>query len=202
MINILVKNLKLILLLIAIGLFFYIAKGLVLNSQKIITQKTTSPYNNENNPHDHDETDHQDPQSQKRMGIYHYNEGNNLLKQGNFEEAIKNYKMALRHNKDFEESYINISTAYLSTKQFDLALKYLNILKSINPSHPLLHYNFACYYSLLGKTAMGMEALKEAIQKGFGDQKMLKSDPDMENLRQNHQFGELLKSFKTQIINP
>ena len=198
MINILVKNLKLILLLIAIGLFFYIAKGFVLNNQKITAKKITSHFNDEKNLHDHDETNHQDPQSQKRMGIYHYNEGNNLLKQSNFEEAISNYKMALHHNKDFEESYINISTAYLRTKQFDLALKYLNILKSINPSHPLLHYNLACYYSLLGKTAMGMEALKEAIQNGFNDQEMLKNDPDIEKLRQNNQFGELQKVFITE----
>ena len=198
MINTLTKNLKLILLLIAIGLFFYIAKDLVLNNQKITAEKIISHFNDEKNLHNHDETNHQDPQSQKRMGIYHYNEGNNLLKQSNFEEAISNYKMALHHNKDFEESYINISTAYLSTKQFDLALKYLNILKSINPSHPLLHYNLACYYSLLGKTAMGMEALKEAIQNGFNDQKMLKSDPDIESLRQSHQFGELKKLFRIQ----
>tara|TARA_B110000116_G_scaffold233333_1_gene217204 strand:+ start:2560 stop:3162 length:603 start_codon:yes stop_codon:yes gene_type:complete len=198
MINTLAKNLKLILLLMAVGLFFYIAKDLVLNNQKITAEKIISHFNDEKNLHNHDETNHQDPQSQKRMGIYHYNEGNNLLKQSNFEEAISNYKMALHHNKDFEESYINISTAYLSTKQFDLALKYLNILKSINPSHPLLHYNLACYYSLLGKTAMGMEALKEAIQNGFNDQKMLKSDPDIENLRQSHQFGELKKLFRIQ----
>jgi len=198
MINTLAKNLKLILLLMAVGLFFYIAKDLVLNNQKITAEKIISHFNHEKNLHNHDETNHQDPQSQKRMGIYHYNEGNNLLKQSNFEEAITNYKMALHHNKDFEESYINISTAYLSTKQFDLALKYLNILKSINPSHPLLHYNLACYYSLLGKTAMGMEALKEAIQNGFNDQKMLKSDPDIENLRQSRQFGELKKLFRIQ----
>ena len=198
MINTLAKNLKLILLLMAVGLFFYIAKDLVLNNQKITAEKIISHFNHEKNLHNHDETNHQDPQSQKRMGIYHYNEGNNLLKQSNFEEAISNYKMALHHNKDFEESYINISTAYLSTKQFDLALKYLNILKSINPSHPLLHYNLACYYSLLGKTAMGMEALKEAIQNGFNDQKMLKSDPDIENLRQSRQFGELKKLFRIQ----
>jgi tetratricopeptide (TPR) repeat protein len=193
MINILAKNLKLILLLIAIGLFFHIAKDLVLNSQKITTQKITSPVNNENNLHDHDETNHQDPQSQKRMGIYHYNEGNKFLKQNNYEEAIKNYKMALHHNKDFEESYVNISTAYLKTKQFTLALKHLNSLKSINPRNPFLHYNFACYYSLLGKTTMGMQALKEAIQNGFNDNNSLKSDPDIQKLRQNNQFRELQK---------
>jgi tetratricopeptide (TPR) repeat protein len=180
-----------------VGFFFYIAKNVVLNNQKITAETITSYFNDEKKLHNHGEINHQDPQSQKRMGIYHYNEGNKLLKQSNFEEAISNYKMALHHNKDFEESYINISTAYLSIKQFDLALKYLNLLKSINPRNPLLHYNFACYYSLLGKNAMGMEALKEAILNGFNDKKLLKSDPDIENLRQNHQFEELQKLLRT-----
>ena len=193
MINILAKNLKFILLLMAVGLFFYIAKYLVLNNQTITAQKIILHSSDEKNTHNHKETNHQDPESQKRMGIYHYNEGNKFLKQNNYEEAIKNYKMALHHNKDFEESYINISTAYLKTKQFALALKYLNILKSINPRNPFLHYNLACYYSLLGKTSMGMEALKEAIQNGFNDNNSLKSDPDIQKLRQNNQFRELQK---------
>ena len=104
--------------------------------------------------------------------------------------------MALHHNKDFEESYINISTAYLKLKQFTLALKYLNILKFINPRNPFLHYNLACYYSLLGKTSMGMEALKKAIQNGFNDKNALKSDPDIQKLRQSNQFRELQKSLE------
>ena len=56
--------------------------------------------------HDNGEKDmgHLDPEDQKRMGIYHYNEGNNFLKQNNLEEARSNYKMALHHNKIFEEA--------------------------------------------------------------------------------------------------
>jgi tetratricopeptide (TPR) repeat protein len=180
----------------AVGLFFYTAKYLVLNNQKTTAQKIISHFNDEKNIHNHDEINHKDSKNQKRMGIYHYNEGNKLLKQKNFEEAIKNYKMALHHNKDFEETYINISTAYLKTEQFNQALKYLNILQSINPRNPFLHYNLACYYSLLGKTSMGMEALKKAIQNGFNDNKSLKNDPDIKKLRQNNQFEELQNSLK------
>ena len=31
--------------------------------------------------HNEEKTDHKSPESQKRMGVYHYNEGNKLLKQ-------------------------------------------------------------------------------------------------------------------------
>ena len=141
--------------------------------------------------HNEGKTDHKSPEAQKRMGIYHYNEGNKLLKQNRTEEAIKNYKMALHHNNRFEAAYINLSTAYLNKKNFKLSLKTLSTLESINPNHPLLHYNFSCYYALLGNIPKGIESLKQAIENGFKDHQTLEMDPDIENLRQNPRFKEL-----------
>ena len=141
--------------------------------------------------HNEEKTDHKSPKAQTRMGIYHYNEGNKLLKQNKIEDAIKNYKMALHHNEYFEEAYINLSTAYLNKKSFKLSLKTLKTLESINPKHPLLHYNFSCYYSLLGNIPKGIESLKQAISHGFKNHQILKTDPDIKNLRQNPQFREL-----------
>ena len=141
--------------------------------------------------HNEEKTDYKSPETQNRMGIYHYNEGNKFLKQNKIEDAIKNYKMALHHNEYFEEAYINLSTAYLNKKSFKLSLKTLKTLESINPKHPLLHYNFSCYYSLLGNIPKGIESLKQAISHGFKNHQILKTDPDIKNLRQNPQFREL-----------
>jgi len=143
--------------------------------------------------HAHDEKtmDRKSPEAQNRMGVYHYNEGNKFLKQNKIDAAIKNYKMALHHNEYFEEAYINLSTAYLNKKNFKLSLKTLNTLESINPNHPLLHYNFSCYYALLGNVPKGIESLKQAIANGFKNHQILETDPDIENLRQNPQFREL-----------
>jgi len=150
---------------------------------------------NQNHNHSNEGIDHSNPKNQKRMGIYHYNEGNKFLKQNNWEEAIKNYKMALRHNKSFDETYINLSTAYLIGKQFEAALKTLNALQAINPKHPLLHYNLACYYSLTEKIALGLESLEFAVANGFNNIQILKRDPDLENLRHDPKFKKLQKSL-------
>jgi tetratricopeptide (TPR) repeat protein len=141
--------------------------------------------------HNEEKIDHKSPEAQNRMGIYHYNEGNKFLKQNKIEDAIKNYKMALHHNEYFEEAYINLSTAYLNKKNFKLSLKTLNTLESINPNHPLLHYNFSCYYALLGNVPKGIESLKQAISNGFKNHQILETDPDIKNLHQNPQFREL-----------
>ena len=141
--------------------------------------------------HDEKKINRKNPEAQNRMGVYHYNEGNKFLKKNKIDDAIKNYEMALHHNEYFEEAYINLSTAYLNKKNFKLSLKILNTLESINPNHPLLHYNFSCYYALLGNVPKGIESLKQAIANGVKNHQTLETDPDIENLRQNPRFKEL-----------
>ena len=188
------KFLQLIPLLLIIGSIIFLTTdqmGFYLKQ----SEKPTSANEKSNKElihvHNEEKTDHKSPEAQNRMGIYHYNEGNKFLKQNKIEDAIKNYKMALHHNEYFEEAYINLSTAYLNKKSFKLSLKTLKTLESINPKHPLLHYNFSCYYSLLGNIPKGIESLKQAISHGFKNHQILKTDPDIKNLRQNPQFREL-----------
>ena len=72
------------------------------------------------------------------------------MRKGSWEEAIQNYKMALHHDKTLFEVYINLSTTYLKNKKYQQAFKTLEELKSMQPRNPMLHYNLACYYSLIG----------------------------------------------------
>ena len=80
----------------------------------------------------------------------HNNLGIALLSIKKNEEAIPHFKMAIKIKPDFAEAYINLSSAYLNKTNFKLSLKTLNTLESINPNHPLLHYNVSCYFALLG----------------------------------------------------
>jgi len=121
----------------------------------------------------------------------HYNLGIALVAEGKKEEAISHYKMAIKIKPDYAETYINLSAAYLNKKNFKLSLKTLNTLESINPNHPLLHYNFSCYYALLGNIPKGIDSLKKAIENGYKNLQNLETDPDLENLRQNPQFNVL-----------
>ena len=149
--------------------------------------------------HDNENVDKLDQEAQNRMGIFHYNEGNKFLKLANWEKAFNNYHMALHHNKNFDEVYINLSTAYLASKQLKSSLNTLNTFKKINPRHPLLHYNLACYYSLTGNVALGLESLKRSIVNGFKNLQTLKTDPDLKNIRSDPQFKKLQESLSTKI---
>ncbi len=133
---------------------------------------------------------HDDPEKNRRMGIFHYNEGNRFLKQNEWDEAVRNYKMALHHNKEFEEAHINLSTAYLKAGQLGEALETLNALKAINPDRPHLHYNLACYYSLTGNVEESLAALKDAVARGYKNWRTIDTDPDLKTLRKDSSFKE------------
>ena len=150
--------------------------------------------------HDHghggEEIDHSSPEAQRRMGVFHYNEGNKFLNKGNREEAITHYRMALHHNKNFEEVYVNLSTAYLSEKKFDESRKTLSTLEKINPLNPSLHYNLACYHALAEQDGPALKALQRAVELGFKNFKSVESDPDLKNLRSSPKFEQWWETLK------
>ena len=125
---------------------------------------------------------------EKKMGIFHYNEGNKNFKEGQYKEAIINYKKALHHNKSFKEATINLSTAYMKNSNFEEALETLQKGMVLDSKNLHIYYNYACYYSLTGQPETSLKKLKTAIQFGFNNFKQIETDPDLEKLRQSPEF--------------
>lgn len=146
--------------------------------------------------HNHKENiDHSDPKNQRRMGIFHYNEGNKLLASKKWKEAITNYQMALKHDEKLFEVYINLSVAQLRAEDFDQAYLTLQKLKIFQPQNPSVFYNLACYYSLTQQLEFGKVAIQKAVQLGFKNFQTLKTDPDLENLKNDQAYNEWLASL-------
>ena len=136
---------------------------------------------------------------ERRMGIFHYNEGNKFFKEGDFPEAIIRYEKALHHHKGFKQAIINLSTAYMKYKRFDKALKMLQAGQKKFPEDPLIDYNLACYYSLTENLGPGLSALQKAVEKGYKQFKQMETDPDLNNLRQSGEYKAWKKKSRTTI---
>jgi len=146
--------------------------------------------------HSNDPIDHNDPVNQKRMGAFHYNEGNKFLRKKNIPEAVKNYKMALHHDPENVNFYINLSTAYMHGEMFEKARETLMTLESKSPQNPLLHYNLACYYSLTNKPKSSRMALEHSTQLGFKNFNEILNDPDLKKLRETEGFQMWFDNLK------
>ena len=161
------------------------------------TDESNSPSPSENHDHsEHPDVDHSDPENNRRMGIFHFNEGNKFFRQEKWEEAVRNYEMALHHNEDFQETYVNLSTTYIRTGKFDEALKALQSLEKINGSNPLLHYNLACLYSLTGQGQTSLVAIKKAVDLGYQGFQQIQTDADLENLRKEPEFDTWFQAIQ------
>jgi tetratricopeptide (TPR) repeat protein len=134
-------------------------------------------------------------EKERRMGIFHYNEGNRFYQEGNFPEAIIRYQKALNHNKGFKEAVINLSTAYMKNEMFADALETLQEGQKQFPKVALIDYNLACYYSLTENLEPGLSALQAAVKKGYKQFHQMESDPDLNNLRQSGEYKTWIKKI-------
>lgn len=122
--------------------------------------------------------------------------GIDLMKNHAFDEAIREFTLAIEQRPNFEASYSNRAAAFIAQKKFDEAREDLNKAHSINPNHPVVHYNFAALYSLQNQTDRSVASLDKALELGFNDFAFLQQDPDLDNVRKSREFKKVLKKHK------
>jgi len=63
---------------------------------------------------------------------------------------------------------------------------------TIDPDNPSVWYNAACAYAMIGEVDEAIDALENSIGSGLADVRWIENDPDLESLRDNERFKELL----------
>ena len=69
-------------------------------------------------------------------------------------------------------------------------------LVALRPRDPIAFYNLACSYAILGKVNRGFDALKRAVSLGYRDLEHMQEDADLENLRNDLRWTDLLSVLK------
>jgi tetratricopeptide (TPR) repeat protein len=66
-------------------------------------------------------------------------------------------------------------------------------LIQLRPTDALAHYNLACSYALLKKVDPAIKALRKAIELGYCDFRYLREDHDLDAIRHDPRFRQLLR---------
>lgn len=66
-------------------------------------------------------------------------------------------------------------------------------LVQLRPGDALAHYNLACSYALLKKVDPAIKALRKAIDLGYRDFRYMREDRDLDALRHDNRFRQLLR---------
>jgi pentatricopeptide repeat protein len=67
-------------------------------------------------------------------------------------------------------------------------------MRTLKPDDPEVYYNIACIYSKQGRLEDALHYLEEAMHHGFNNWDMMKSDPDLENVRGAAGYKKLISS--------
>lgn len=64
---------------------------------------------------------------------------------------------------------------------------------AIDPSDGGIKYNVACFYALEGEPDRAIDILRQALDAGFGRRDWIDNDPDLDSLRDDNRFRDLLE---------
>src|SRR6267142_2534030 len=69
-------------------------------------------------------------------------------------------------------------------------------LVALRPQDPLAHYNLACSFALLRKSDLALKTLRRAIELGYRDFRYMREDHDLDSIRHDPRFRQLLREFE------
>ena len=69
-------------------------------------------------------------------------------------------------------------------------------LVQLRPSDPLVHYNLACSFALLKRGDLALKTLRRAVELGYRDFRYMREDRDLDTIRHDPRFRQLLREFE------
>ena len=66
----------------------------------------------------------------------------------------------------------------------------------VRPNDPLAHYNLACSYALLKRGEQALKILRRAVELGYRDFRYMREDRDLDAVRNDPRFRQLLREYE------
>jgi tetratricopeptide (TPR) repeat protein len=97
----------------------------------------------------------------------------------------------VRRDPEYIEALQLLGDHYTQRGKYEQGLKVDERLSRLEPRNPLVFYNLACSYSLIGEVDQAANALDMALGLGYRDFKWLAKDPDLKTLRKHPLFRDI-----------
>ncbi len=99
----------------------------------------------------------------------------------------------------YVECLMYLGNAYTATGLYENGLEVDLKLVRLRPQDPLVHYNLACSFSLMGRVSESLKSLEKAIDLGYDDLAHLVSDSDLDNLRDEDGYKVLIHKLESSL---
>src|SRR3954469_1687466 len=111
----------------------------------------------------------------------------------------------VRRDPEYIEALQLLGDHYTQRGHYERGLKVDEQLSRLEPANPLVFYNLACSYSLIGEVDAAAAALEKALSLGYRDFKWLAKDPDLRTLRKHPLFRDIqakIRKMNVKIVWP
>jgi Flp pilus assembly protein TadD len=108
------------------------------------------------------------------------------------------FEVAARHvelNPDDAHAYSMGAVALCRTGDKDRGLEWAERALNLDPDDAGIAYNVACLFSLEGETERAFVSLQQAVDGGFVRKDWFEKDPDLDPLRDDARFKELMAAL-------
>jgi len=115
------------------------------------------------------------------------------MKQGQPREAILYFSEAVKARPNNWNARVNLGIVLSQMgRKAEAIEQYREVVKNQPDYNPSLYYNIACYYAVQGQLIRGMEWLKKAVLHGYDNWDLIRTDPDLQNLRRLPEYRDLI----------
>ncbi len=109
------------------------------------------------------------------------------------EVALKVYERYLSQHPDDARGHMYFATDLAQVGRKDEAKVEAAKALELSPDDPLMLYNATCFYSQMSEKKLALESLKNAFSAGYANYDWLKRDTDLDAIRNEPEFIELMK---------
>ncbi len=117
-------------------------------------------------------------------------------KKGDEDNAIAEYEKTLSMKPDFSPSLSSLALLYSGKKEYDTSISYFKKMIELHPNNTSLYYNIACLYSKQNKIQESLDWLRTAIQNGYNKWSLIKTDKDLDNIRDSSGYRKIISDMK------
>jgi tetratricopeptide (TPR) repeat protein len=125
--------------------------------------------------------------------VLNYVLGNLYLGKGELNNAIGQFQKALSVQPNFPQALNNLAMTHTFSRQYDQALEAFKKLIALQPDNGANYYNVAVLYALQNDVTESLAWLNKAVAKGYDNWDLIKTDKDLENIRNAEGYRELVK---------
>lgn len=123
----------------------------------------------------------------------HWLMGNALFALRNYDGACQSYELAISHNPTAAKFLLAfVGLCFQRLGLYQRALRSYEEGLRLNPDAKEIHYGLACTYSLMNEPARALPHLEQAIRQGYVDRGYIGKDGDLDNIRNEPRFKELM----------